>query len=69
MNQLTGKQVSLKDQPQYVGRVRALHLKANADKNRKQDLYLVDWTRQATRGIVEPKDLIVIDDEDSNSSI
>ena len=64
---IIGNRVSLKDQPQYVGLVRALHLKADTDKNRKQDLYLVDWTRQATRGIVEPKDLIVIDDEDSNS--
>ena len=56
-NDIVGNRVSLKDQPEYVGVVKALHLKANDGKGRKKDLFKVLWDK-GTVGIVEVKDLI-----------
>jgi hypothetical protein len=54
---IVGNRVSLKDRPDYVGVVKALHLKANDEKGRKKDLFKVLWDK-GTVGIVEAKDLI-----------
>ncbi len=54
---IVGNRVSLKDQPDYVGVVKELHLEANEAKGRKKDLFKVLWDK-GTVGIVEVKDLI-----------
>jgi hypothetical protein len=54
---IVGNRVSLKGQPEYVGLVKELHLKANDGKGRKKDLFKVLWDKGSV-GIVEVKDLI-----------
>ena len=59
MENIKGKRVRLKDQTQFIGVVKGFHLKADEERNRKNDLYLIDWDN-GNKGIVETKDLIFL---------
>jgi hypothetical protein len=60
MGNIKGRRVRLKDQTQFIGVVKELHLKADEERSRKNDLYLIDWDN-GKQGIAETKDLIFLD--------
>ncbi len=57
---MNGTKVTLKKQSEYIGIIEKLWLPADEDSYRKFDLWYVKWNC-GTNGIVELKDLIIID--------